>query len=84
MWELVSYAQGHTRKVCLESLSAGPKTPNAIVRATGIHLSHVSRALRELSGKDLVECITPALTKNRIYRITNKGKEVLKKLKEIG
>jgi len=65
----------------LESLATGPKTPNAISQKSGIHLSHVSRSLRELAAKGLVECVTPSVVKNRIYRITEKGKKALKGLK---
>ena len=84
MWELVSFAKGRTRRLCLESLASGPTTPNSIALSSGEHLSHVSRALRELAEKELVNCLTPKLNKNRIYEVTPKGKEVLKRLKEMG
>ena len=84
MWELISFAQGRIRRLCLESLALGPKTPAAIAKSSGKHLSHISRALRESVEKGLVECLTPNLPKNRIYKITAKGKEVLEKLKEMG
>jgi len=83
MWDLVSFAHSHTRRLCLESLATGPKTPSAIAKSSEKHLSHISRAIRELVEKGLVECMTPNLPKNRIYRITEKGIEVLKKLKEM-
>lgn len=80
MWELVSFAKSKVRKACLEALLSGPKMPGAISETTGVHLSHISRSLRELSDKALVECVTPKVTKNRIYRITDTGKKVLSKL----
>ena len=83
MWELVSFAKSKTRKSCLEALESGPKTPSFIVKSSDEHLSHISRALSELEKKELVECLTPDLNKNRIYQITLKGKEVLKKLDEV-
>lgn len=83
MWELISYAHSQTRRLCLESLAAGPKTPGTIAKSSERHLSHISRAIRELVEKGLVECMTPNLPKNRIYKITDKGMEVLKKLKEM-
>lgn len=83
IWELTSFVKGHTRKKTLESLASSPKTPTNIAKATELHLSHVSRALRELEERGLVECMTPEATKNRIYRITNKGEEVLERLREI-
>lgn len=83
MWELVSFIQGRVRRLCIESIESGPKTPSAIAKSSGEHLPHVSRALRELTEKGLVECMTPNLKKNRIYKITEKGKEILQKLREM-
>ena len=80
MWELVSFAKAGVRKRCLSSLERGPSTPSGIAEKTQVHLSHVSRSLKELSDKGLVECLTPKSTKNRIYRITDKGRRVLKAL----
>jgi DNA-binding PadR family transcriptional regulator len=84
MWELVSFARGQVRRICLEALASGPKTPTSIAKSSKEHLPHISRALKELAEKGLVECLTPDLPKNRIYRITDRGKEVLEKLREMG
>jgi len=83
MWELVSFIQGKIRRTCLNELSSGPKTPNMISKGSGQHLSHISRALRELAVKGLVECVTPKSSKNRFYKITSKGKGLLKRMSEI-
>ena len=83
VWELISFARGRVRRLCLESLQGGPRTPGDISRSSGVHLSHISRALRELRSKGLVECLTPKAMKNRIYRITEKGRKALKGLKEL-
>jgi predicted transcriptional regulator len=81
VWELVSFAQSRVRRLCLDALAGGPKTPSGISSASGVHLSHISRSLRELAAKGLVECVTPKAVKNRIYRITDKGRKTLKGLK---
>jgi predicted transcriptional regulator len=78
---MVSFAKSRARKACLLSLETGPKTPSAMASSAGMNLSHISRALRELCEKSLVECLTPKRTKNKIYRITPTGLEVVKKLK---
>jgi len=83
MWELVSFAKAHLRRTCLESLTKGPKTPAAIAKASKEDLPHISRALRELADKGLVECLTPSASKNRIYQITPTGQEILSKLQEM-
>jgi DNA-binding MarR family transcriptional regulator len=83
VWELVSFANNTVRKVCLEALANGPRTPSAISRSSGVHLSHISRSLRELKSKGLVDCATPKAVKNRIFVITDKGKKALKGIREI-
>jgi len=83
MWELLSFIQGQTRRLCLKDLATGPKTPGMIARASQIHLSHISRALRELSEKGIVECVTPSAPKNRFYRITKLGQKLVQKVAEI-
>lgn len=83
MWDLVSFAQSRARKACLEALDSGPKTPTFIAVSSGMNLSHISRALRELSTENLVECLTPNLTKNKIYQITPSGLKIIKKLETL-
>ncbi len=83
MWDRVSFAKAHLRQTCLKSLASGPKTPADIAKTTKENLPHVSRALKELAGKGLVECLTPAASKNRIYGITSAGQEILSKLQEM-
>lgn len=83
MWELLSFIQGRTRCLCLKELATGSKTPGMIAKSSQVHLSHISRALRELSEKGVAECVTPDTTKNRFYRITNLGTKLLQNLAEI-
>ena len=75
--------QGRVRRLALEALEKGPRTPSSISESSGEHLSHVSRALKELSDKGLAECMTPGQSKNRIYRITEEGKGVLSELRRM-
>ena len=37
--------------------------------------------LSELKAHELVECINPEVRKGRLYRLTDKGEEVVKNLK---
>jgi len=76
-WDLKSFIKTSNRKACLESLSDGPKTPKEISEERDIRIYHVSRSLSELREKELVKCETPDKNKNRIYRITKKGKRYL-------
>ena len=83
MWELLSFMQGTLRRLVLEALEKGPRTPSNIAEITNEHLSHVSRALKELVGKGLAECMTPEQSKNRFYQITENGIEVLNELRKM-
>lgn len=76
--------QGRVRRKTLESLEGGPRTPSSIAESSDEHLSHISRALKELTERGLVECMTPGRSKNRVYRITDAGKEVMDELRKMG
>ena len=67
----------------MEALEKGPKTPSSIAQLTGEYLTHVSRALKEMVDFGLVECMTPEQSKNRIYQITDKGRETLVHLRKM-
>jgi predicted transcriptional regulator len=83
MWELLSFMQGKVRKQVLEALEKGPKTPSNLAESSQEHLSHISRALKELTERGLVDCMTPELFKNKIFQITDKGRVVLRELERM-
>ncbi len=66
----------------LEDLEHDEGTSTDIEKAVKIKISHVSRALKELTEMGLVKCLNPELRKNKIYAITTKGKEILKELRK--
>lgn len=70
------------RKDALISLDHKPKTPKDIADETKSNLTHVSRALRELTEKKLVECLTPSKSKFRLYQLTTCGHDVLSQLQK--
>lgn len=57
-----------------------PLTPKDISESLDKHLSQISRNLRTLEKRGLVECVTPQLKKGRLYTITKKGQEIMEKL----
>ena len=71
----------YRQKVLLD-LKDNLKIPSAIAKATDIRISHISRTLKGLKEKELVECLNEEVNQGRIYQITSKGKEVLKYIKE--
>ena len=70
------------RKQILLDLETKPNKPSSIARKNKWVDSIVSRALTELEQKGLVELLTPDMKHGRFYALTEKGKEVLKNLKE--
>ena len=61
-WELVSFVlSSAVRTNVLDALRAQRSTPSQIAKRVDQPLSHVSRALRELQSKSLVNLLTPIL-----------------------
>lgn len=58
-WEKYGYvlASKYRTVVCI-SLLESQKTPTQIQKKTKIAIAHISRALNELLGKEIVECLT--------------------------
>jgi len=56
------------------------KTPKEIKDVLNKSDSNVARALRELTKKGLVKCLTPKSRKGKVYALTEEGKEIIEKL----
>src|SRR5216684_2414783 len=75
VWSDFSFvaASGYRERV-LHALSRKPKFPMDVARETTLRITHVSRALREMGGRGLVECLNPvAKARGRIYGVTEAG-----------
>ena len=66
------------RRKVLKTLANDTKIPSQIAKDTGIVQNHISNTLRQLKEHDLVECINPEVRKGRLYRLTDKGNELVK------
>mgnify|MGYP002524293849 CR=1 FL=1 len=64
----------------VKTLDGNVKIPTVIARDSGIRTNHVSKVLSELKEHELVECINPEVKKGRLYRLSDDGLKVLKKL----
>ena len=64
----------------MKSLDGNAKIPSQIARETQIIRNHVSKTLKQLSEHELVVCINPQAQRGRLYRHTDKGREIFKKL----
>lgn len=65
------------RQNVLKSLKNNPRTPKDISEDTDYYLSHVSKTLSDLVDKELVVCITPEKRKGKLFKISNKGEEMI-------
>ena len=64
----------------MKSLDGDVKIPTVIAKDSGIRANHISKVLGELKAHELVECINPEVRKGRLYRLTDKGNELVKNI----
>lgn len=64
----------------MKALDGNVKIPSTIAKDSGIRTNHISKVLSELKAHELVECINPEVRKGRLYRLTDKGGDVVKNL----
>ena len=81
MLKEMSYVKISTyRTKVMKSLDDEVKIPSQIAKDSDILQNHISAVLRQLKEHELVECINPEVRKGRLYRLTDKGDEVVKNL----
>ena len=69
------------RSKVMKSLEDDVKIPSQIAKDSEIRQNHISKVLSELKAHELVECINPEVRKGRLYRLTDKGNELVKNIK---
>ena len=69
--------RGKSRQKIIKSLTRHPKMPRDIAQETGIRQSNVSTTLTKLSEQGLVCCVNPEVKRGRVYRLTEKGEEIV-------
>jgi len=67
----------------MDSLRQEEKVSAQLEKENDMYKSHVSRTLKELKDKELIKCTNPHDRNFKFYKLTAKGKEVLRKAKEI-
>jgi len=77
----ISYVQMSKYRIkVMKALEGDVKIPSVIAKDSGIKTNHISKILAELKAHELVECINPEVRKGRLYRLTDKGEDVVKNL----
>ena len=81
--ELINWVEsGHYRISILKRLSNQPKNPSELAEICNINRASVSRILKDLKKKNLVDS-TKESAKNKLYFITSEGKRLLDILSEM-
>jgi len=82
-WEDVSYIlRSKTRKAVLTKLDT-PKTPTLLAQELHTSIPNISRALRELLAKRLIESLTPKERSGKLFVASKHGRLVFSKVREI-
>lgn len=81
MREEIDYVnRSQYRLKVIKSLNGNVKIPSEIANDTEIFQNHISNTLRQLKEHELIECINPEAKKGRLYRLTDKGEDIVKNL----
>lgn len=67
----------------LETLSSQPSTPTQIAEKHDIAVSHTSRALSELSERNIVQSHSGG-SRSKLFSLTSRGERVIDMIDEIG
>jgi len=82
-WEDVSYVlRSKTRKAVLTKLDT-PKTPTLLAKELHTSIPNISRALRELLARKLIESLTPKERSGKLFVASKHGRLVSSKVREI-
>lgn len=82
-WSTYSYVhRSKQRRSVLFSLRGRTLTPTRIAEISDMHTSNVSRALKGLEGKGLIQCLTPDERVGKFYTLTDSGAELVEQLRK--
>lgn len=76
-------ARSKRRLDILRLLEKGRRSQVEIMNITKMYKSHTSRTLKELLDNKLIICENPEDRAFKFYKITKKGKEILKEIEKI-
>lgn len=82
LWSMIGYLEASkARKKTIRTIGTEKyKMPSDICKETDLTSSQVSNALKDLKSKGLVVCLNESVTKGKLYKCTELGLEILKKL----
>ncbi|MEM3389430.1 MAG: winged helix-turn-helix domain-containing protein [Candidatus Bathyarchaeia archaeon] len=83
-WQKYSYViASKYRKRIITSLLDSPKTPKQLSDQTKIYMSHISRTLRDLKERNIVECLIPYGRKGKLFSLTSEGRAIAEQIMKV-
>ena len=84
-YELAGYiiSSSYRLRTVMVLSEMGYATPTQIATQSNILKNHISKVLKELKERDVVECINENARKGRVYTLTDNGKKVLPTVREL-
>lgn len=79
--EIANLKRSKTKIEILKKLASKPMTPTEVANNLNLHQSSISRSILQMEKAGLVKCVTPNQKNFRHYISSEKGKNLLKKLK---
>ena len=64
----------------IKAIGEGVSNPTKIAKDSKIRTNHISKVLKELCEKKVASCINEEAKKNRLYKLTPLGVEILGEL----
>lgn len=81
IFEILGYVKiSPYRTNTLKAIGDELKMPSEIASNIDVKTSQVSAALSDLKKKELVICVNEEVRKGRLYKCTDLGKEIIKRL----
>jgi predicted transcriptional regulator len=80
--ELAGFIIRSTYRKRVFLLLDNPIRPSEISKKLEIRLTHITRELRELKKRGLIECLNPSERVGRLYQLTHKGKLLKTEMKK--
>ena len=81
LFEILGYVKiSPYRTNTLKSIGDKLKMPSEIANNLNLKTSQISAALSDLKKKELVICVNEEVRKGRLYKCTDLGKEIIKRL----
>ena len=82
--KIISFVARSKRRIeVLKLLSEKERSQIEMMKSTGMYKAHTSRTLKELLRENLIVCINPEDRSFKFYKITKKGKDILREVERI-